>query len=145
VLPVNLGVEMDKQAWQITLSVKVIGLLLGLVSAAAPPWKFFENTYRFVNIAREVYVGIGSLILLAGIASVVHNIWTMYKHGQKWESLYQPGPEHALVAVYAITIPLIYTVGEWVLLPAYIASLALILFIIGAYLGEELRQRNQQH
>lgn len=137
---------MDKETWQIILGMKVVCLLTGLISIIfLPPYGSSWESWGYVDIFKAGFVGIGSLLLIAGLANVIYNIWGKYKHNAPWESLYEPGPEHTLVAVYFILIPMIYTTSVWFLFIGYILSISLVVFIIGAHLGAELKHKKGQN
>lgn len=134
---------MDKQGWQIILAIKLIAILLGVIASALPPSSLEEATRTFTDLSRKGFLAASFFILGMGMVSLFSNLWNCYRHKGSWDHFYQPGPEHTLVAVYAVCLPSIYLAGSWVLLPAYTVTLLLIIFIIVSYMADEARKKNE--
>lgn len=136
---------MDKQGWQIALSFKLFFIVLGIIRASLP-WSTEPFAQVFMQTILSGFTFFVFIFLLIGIANSFHNLWKIFiKKEGGWESVYQPGPEHMLILIYTISLPLIILAGTWVIYPAYFITLLLMLFITGAYMGEEIRKRKEEH
>lgn len=132
----------DKMGWQILLGLKLAALALGIVASLLPPWEIEAAVRSFSEMARKGFVTAAFLILAMGFASLVRNLWVVFIKKEPWVHFYHQGPEHLLVAIYTISVPLVYIVGAWVLIPAYAITILLVMFIVLAYVADE-RKREQ--
>ncbi|WP_157209901.1 hypothetical protein [Marinimicrobium agarilyticum] len=125
----------------------IIGIEVGSPSfghraALLPPWEIEAAVRSFSEMARKGFVTAAFLILAIGFASLVRNLLVVFIKKGRWVHFYHPGPEHLLVAIYTISVPLVYVVGAWVLIPAYAITILLVIFIVLAYVADE-RKRDE--
>lgn len=128
---------MDKQGWQILLALKVFPFLAGALLLVFPGWRPED----FLRLTLSGYY-MGLVVVLGlGLFSLVSNLWSVLKNRGEWQSIYRPGPEHALVFVYIISFSLVFF-DIWIFLIPYFLTVLLVLFIIGGELGAELQEKD---
>ncbi|MGM0824599.1 MAG: hypothetical protein ACQEUY_07760 [Pseudomonadota bacterium] len=135
---------MDKMGWQIFLGLKIAFLVLGIVQAALPPWSMEGAVHGFLRMTSMGFWVVAFFVLFPAVVSLCRNLWIVFRNSGGWVHMYQPGPEHWLVFVYTITFPLMLFVGVWIIYPMYFFALVLLLFIVGGYMGAEIRQRKDK-